>query len=141
MDLSGEHISGCALEHGKMSKIGMKIKEATHCADEHHCMDSALCWSAETSRTSRESEVHVAVDVVMVGTKLTGRHSSRSGQHNAEAGSVRERFLHPSKSNLGVPRHRTLQLSGNQLPQPFAASYSTIQTQLLYQLTTNCSIS
>jgi hypothetical protein len=28
---------------------------------------------------------------VMAGEGMTGRHSGRSGQHNAEAGSVRER--------------------------------------------------
>jgi hypothetical protein len=30
MHLSGEHISGCALEHGEMRQVETKIKEATH---------------------------------------------------------------------------------------------------------------
>ncbi|KAJ7866105.1 hypothetical protein B0H13DRAFT_1898273 [Mycena leptocephala] len=54
--LSWEHISGCALEHGKMSKVGMKTEVAMHWVDEHHCTDSALCWGAESSRTNRKSE-------------------------------------------------------------------------------------
>jgi hypothetical protein len=66
-------------------------EEVTHWIDEHHCVDSALGWGAETSGISRESEVHVEADGAMAGAGVTGRHSSRSGQCNVEAGSVRER--------------------------------------------------
>jgi hypothetical protein len=54
---------------------------------------------------------------------------SMSGMPDKASSELR-RFLHPSKNNLGVSCHRTLQLSDNQLLQPFAASYSTIQVSL-----------
>ncbi|KAJ7906417.1 hypothetical protein B0H13DRAFT_1880650 [Mycena leptocephala] len=51
--------AGVVGETGVTSRVETKIKEATHWVDEHHCADSVLCWSAETRRTSCESEVHV----------------------------------------------------------------------------------
>jgi hypothetical protein len=51
----------------KMEKVKWGREEETHWVAEHHYPDLAQGWSAETSRTSRESEVHVEADGVMMG--------------------------------------------------------------------------
>ncbi|KAJ7909735.1 hypothetical protein B0H13DRAFT_1877436 [Mycena leptocephala] len=83
IDKGGSYWPSCRtryrLRDRKMRKEKWGKEEVTHWIDEHHCVDSALGWGAETSGTSCESEVHVEANGVLAGAGVTGRHSSRSG--------------------------------------------------------------